>query len=397
MRQTKWMTLIVAVAACGMLAGCDTQAQNKQAAVERWEKSSAAAKLATVENLIERGQIADAQKTLQKCLDADPDLAAAHFQMGRVHLIENRNAEARSSFERAIELDGSLDAAWFHLGVVFSLDGDNEQALNAYQKAMDLKPAGTEYIAAIAELYMNTERTDQARELLEDKLRRQPRSRELLVCMAELSQHVGELDKSAGYYEQAMVVNPKDQQVLEALGYCYAARKDWVSATRTFERLLNLVTEDFRKETVLETLALCAFNAGRYGQALSCYDKLSVIRRDDAEVWLNMAQAALGADLAGRADYAARKALQLKPSWEEAYAVLGSAQYLQSDFEGALTSFNHVCDDDQMGAFAWFMTGRCYARLGQTANAEAAYQKAGSDGANSSLLRRFLNEKSDAL
>jgi tetratricopeptide (TPR) repeat protein len=397
MKQTKWMTLIIAVSTFGMMAGCDSQAQNRQAAVERWEKSSAAAKLTTVENLIDRGQIAEAQKTLEKCLQADPDLAAAHFQMGRVHLIESRNSEAHRSFERATVLDDTLDSAWFHLGVVFALDGDNEQALIAYKKAMTLKPANSGYIIAIAEFYLNSGQIDTARELLEEKLHRQPRDRDLLVCMAEVAQRAGELDKTTGYYEQALVVNAKDQQVLEALGYCYAARKDWVSATRTFERLLLLVTEDSRKETVLETLAMCAFNAGRYGQALSCYDKLTVMRRDDAEIWLNMAQAALGADLAGRADYAARKALQLKPSWPEAYAVLGCAQYLQSNFDGALGSFTHVCNDDQIGAFAWFMTGRCYARLGQTANAEAAYQKAGSAGADSPLLQRFLKEPSSAL
>ena len=314
-----------------------------------------------------------------------------------VHFIENRNADARTSFERAVAIDDTLDAAWYHLGVLASIDGDDERAMDAYQKAMALKPAEAEYAITVAQLYRHTGRVDQAFGVIEEKLRSQPRSRDLLICMAELNHLSGRLDQTIAHYEQAMVINAKDQQVLESLGCCYIAQKDWVKATRTFERLFNLVAEDSRKESVLETLAMCAFNAGRFGQAMNYYDKLSVLRRDDADVWLNMAQAALGADQYERAVDNAGRALQLKHSWPQAYAVMGAAHYLQGKYDAAIRSFSYARSDDEVGGFAWFMTGRCYARLGQTAKAEAAYQKAGDLGGDSPLVARFLKEKADAI
>jgi tetratricopeptide (TPR) repeat protein len=389
--------VIIALALSGMLAGCDTQAQNKQAAVQRWEKSTAYAKLPTVENLIERNQLDEARKTLVKCLQADPGLAVAHFLMGRVYFIENRNADARTSFEQAVALDDTLDAAWYHLGVLAALDGDDERAMDAYQKALTLKPAEAEYAITVAQLYMHTGCIDQAFGVIEERLRTQPRSRDLLICMAELNHVSGRPDQTIAHYEQAILINAKDQQVLESLGGCYIAQKDWVKATRTFERLFNLVTEESRKESVLETLALCAFNAGRYGQAVNYYDKLSVLRRDDADVWLNMAQAALGADQYERAADNAARALQLKRSWPQAYAVMGAAHYLQGKYDEAVRSFSYARSDDEVGGFAWFMTGRCYARLGQTAKAEAAYKKAGDLAGDGPLMTRFLKEKADAI
>lgn len=395
----KQRTIIAAVAVVisGMLTGCAAHSEKKQAIVERWEKSAAQAKLPTVENLIERGRIAEAEKTLRECLQTEPTSAQAHFLMGRVHLIENRTDDARISFAEAITLDASYDAAWYHLAMLFDLDGNSKRAMEACRMALSLKPAESEYIVGMARLYMQADQVESARELLEDRLKSTPGDRDLLLAMADLNRSAGQLDKTVSQYERILAANAKDTQVLEALGYTYVALKDWDRAIRTFDRLLNAAKEEAQKESTLDILAMCAFKAERYGQALKYYDRLSVARRDDAEVWLNMAESALGADLVERAALNAQRALQLKPSWPRAYAVLGSAQYLLEQYDAALRSFSYARSDDQVGGFAWFLTGRCYARLGQTAKADAAYQKAGDLAADSPLINRFLKEEADSL
>lgn len=391
------VAISVAVALCGILNGCAAPSDSRQAAVQRWEKSAAQAKLPMVENLIERGRTADARKTLQQCLEAEPESAHAHFLMGQINLIEERLDDARVSFAEAISLDASLDPAWYHLGVLYLMENNIKRAMDAYHTALSLKPAETEYVVAVAHLYMQTDRSDLARELLEDRLKRQPRNRELLISIAELERRSGQLEKTVGYYEQILLSNANDSEVLESLAYCYAATKNWTHAGQTFEKLLKVVKEESRKEDILDTLALCMFNAGDYAKALRYYDRLLVQRRDDAELWLKIAQAALGADMIDRAAANANRALQLKPSWPQAYAVLGSAQYLQTNYEAAIRSFSYARRDDEISGYAWFMTGRCYAQLGQTAKAENAYQRAGDLSADSLLIRRFVNDTADAL
>ena len=397
MRPKNIISFVIAVTVIAMLGGCASHEQKKQAVVEHWEKSTAQAKLSTVESLMERGQIAEAKKTLEKCLETEPESAMAHFLMGRVYFIENRTAEAEMSFGRAVMLDSTLDAAWYFRGGLAFSQGDTAMAMAYYQKAMSLQPAKIEYVVSAAQLLMHTGDYTAAQTLLTQAMGHKLRNRDLLVCMAELYSRMKQPEKAIDCYEQILLLNSRDQQALQSLGYCYVTQKDWNKAAQTFETLLNIISDDAHKESVLESLGMCAMNAGRYGQALKCYDKLSLIRRDDPEAWLNMALAALGADLPKRAAYSAQKALQLKPSWSQAYAVLGSSQYLTARYIDALASFARVREDDQMGGFAWFMTGRCYARLGQTANAETAYKKAGDFSKDNLLISRFLKEKTDAL
>lgn len=396
MRQ-RMIILTVAVVLCGMLAGCATQNDKKQAAVEGWEKSGVPARLKTVEDLLERGRLDEAEETLRRCLEADPESARAYFLMGQLHFIENRSDQARLSFTEAVALDASYDAAWYHLGMLFDLDGNTTQAMDAYHTALSLKPAHTDYIVAVAQAYMRTGQIEQARELLEDRLRRQPGNRDMLLTMADLARLTGQPEKTTVYYTRILAGNAKDAEVLEALGYSYVALKDWNRAAETFAKLLTLVKDDAQSESILETAGLCAFNAGQYVQALRHYDRLSVMRRDDAEVWLKMAQAALGADRVERAAANARQALQLNPLWPQANAVLGSAQYLQGQYDAALRSFAYARSDDEVGGFAWFMTGRCYAQLGEAAKAENAYQRASETRGDSPLITRFLKEKADTM
>jgi tetratricopeptide (TPR) repeat protein len=117
-------------------------------------------------------------------------------------------------------------------------------------------------------------------------------------------------------------------------------------------------------------------NAGEYGRAVTYYDKLSVRQRDNEEVWLQMARAALGAGAAKRAAACASRALSLRPGWSDAIAVRGCAQYLESDYDAAIKTFSRVTASRKMGGFAWLMSGRCYQQLGRKDLADIAYDKA---------------------
>jgi tetratricopeptide (TPR) repeat protein len=103
-----------------------------------------------------------------------------------------------------------------------------------------------------------------------------------------------------------------------------------------------------------------------------------------------MAQAALAANRIDRAADNAQRALRLKPGWTQAWAVLGAAQYLKGEYTQALRSLAYLRNDDTLGGFGWFMSGRCYSRLGQTAKAQSAYQQAAGCGPNSPLVAHFL-------
>lgn len=388
---------IVGICLVGLLlsvSGCnESHAQKKKEMIEQWEKSSASAQLPAIENLLEQGQIQKAKNELAKCLQADPEMPGAYILVGRIHFLEGRNELAYEAFEQAVQLNPELDQAWHFMGSLAVLKRDYQQAIEHFQKAIELMPVKSEYIISLSDVYIETEQFEQAREIINKGLDDQPQNLELLLSKAQLCQRLGQMQEAIRFYEQALLMHGDLPEILEPCGYAYVSQKQWADAAEKFSLLLEQCKQnEDRYNATMRTLATCLFNSGQYGRALVWYDKLSVMYRDDAEVWLNMAQAALNTDDSKRASYCAINALKVRPSWTKAYAVLGCARYMQGFYEQSLRAFNKVSDDDELGAFAWFMTGRCYQQLGQNRQANAAYERAEELDPNNKLISAFMKK-----
>jgi tetratricopeptide (TPR) repeat protein len=389
--------VVTGVLLAGLLivaSGCnESNARKKQEMVEQWEQSTAHAQLPAIENMIEQGRIKEAKETLIKCIQADPKMPQAFVMLGRIHAIEGRNDQAREAFEKAVKLDSQSDQAWHFLGTLAVLEKDYELALEYYQKAIDLMPANTDYVISISEVYAETDQLDKAQAVIDRGLSIQPQDMELMLSKARLHQRVGQTNEAIRVYEQAQIMHGDIPQILEPAGYAHIAQSNWKLAAEKFGRLIKQYTEDDpRYNTTMRSLARCLFNSEQYASALFWYDKLSVVYRDDADIWLDMAQAALGLNDPKRAAYCANRAIKAKPSWPQAYAVLGSAHYMQGLYDQSLDAFYKITDDDKLAGFAWFMSGRCYQQLGRNRQANIAFERAEKLDPDNPLIASFLKK-----
>lgn len=376
------------------VSGCnESHAQKKQDMIREWEQTSASKQLPAIEVLIDQGQIEKAKKQLIKCIETNPELPEAYLLIGRIHFHEGRNELARQAFQQALDLDPQMDQAWHFMGSLAVVEKDYDQALECFQKAIDLVPSKTDYILSLCDVYIETDQLERTRTILDEALTRQPQNIELMLSKARIYQREGRTDKAIQIYEQAQLMHGDQPQILEAVGYAYIAQKQWSKAAEKFALLIKLYPESSDQYNLtMRSLAMCLFNSEQYGQALFWYDKLSVVYRDDAEIWLNMAHAALGVNDAKRASYCAVNALKAKPSWPQAYAVLGSARYMQGLYEQSLQAFYKITDNGELGAFAWFMSGRCYQQLGQNRQANSAFEKAEQLDPNNELIASFMKK-----
>ncbi|MCI0498225.1 MAG: tetratricopeptide repeat protein [Planctomycetales bacterium] len=391
-----WMAVFGTLMAA---AGCtETHAQQKQAIENRWGKTTAQANIPQAEELINRGQLEKAKQLLTRCLEADPELTPAYMLMGRIHLAEGQNAPARQAFEKAVRMDPNLDDGWYFLASLAVLEKDYAGAQEFCQKALDLQPANTEYILSLSDICLETGRLDRAQEILDGGLSAQSGNLDLILAKARLYQRSNNRAEALRLYEQVQLTHGAVPQILEPCGYAYMADGQWLQAAEKFDLLLPQYQADpDRYNATMRSLAMSLFNAGRYGQAMVYYDKLSVVFRQDADIWLTMAHAAMGIDDAKRAAYCADQALKYHPSWPKAYAVRGSAQYLLGQYEQALQDFTKITGEDELAGFAWFMTGRCYQQMGQAFQANAAFEKAQQMDPDNELISTFLKGTLDAL
>ena len=106
------------------------------------------------------------------------------------------------------------------------------------------------------------------------------------------------------------------------------------------------------------------------------FDKLSVNRREDADLWLKMGQAALGANAAKRALACSKRALMIRSGWADAIALKGCSQYMTGDYFKSIQTFEKIRGDKKLACFAWLMTGRSLRKIGEHERAQLAFEKA---------------------
>ena len=379
LRKTIIAVTSVVLAVC---TGCESHAQNREAAKQKWDKTSAQIKLNLARQQIDVGDYDRAAKTIKECISADPQIPQAHLLLGKLLLAQGSAKDAVRELRLAVELDEELDEGWYWLGLYSQGQGQNpqswqtKQTLFYYDKAMALKPANVDYIIAVAETYVAQEKPRQAVNLLEGKIASLPGEVSLKIAAAKLMCRLKRNERAIELYRQAMLMRGEDKEITESLGYCYVFDGRWDEATRIFGGLLERCAAGPKKKLYLEVMALCDMNSGQYDRAVSCYDKLSVTERDDADIWVKMGQAALGAGEVNRAFVCGKKALALRPGYADAVALMGCAQYASGDYAGAARSFKRIAADKKNSGFSWLMRARCYEQLGQTNEAERAYKKA---------------------
>lgn len=393
-RYKKGICLTAVIAGLFFFCGCGEQAQiqKKQQMVQAWEKSTAQAKLPGVRDLIDRGQIEEAKKVLTECMQADPENPEVLFLVALVHLAEGRSESAERSLQKSLEIDAQREEAWFALGLVHQENNQYEQAQACYLRALELQPIKIDFILALVHLYTIQGQVEQARDLLEEKRRQIPDNFKLIMASADLAQRYGNPQEAIDLYKEAVLKQGDNPRLLEALGLCYMSQRQWEPAADVFKRLLYVQKNKQLPEHVLGWLSFCSLQAGRYGEALAYYDQLSILRREDPQVWLEMGQAALGAESPDRAVYCGEKALHLQSSWTDAEVVIGCGLYMKKNYTEAVRIFQKICRDPKWEPFGWWMAGRCYQQLGQNAQARSAFEKASQLQPDSDMVRMFLNE-----
>jgi tetratricopeptide (TPR) repeat protein len=382
------MTIVLLVC-----AGCQTQMQNKKAAKERFDKASIQMKLTLAQQQYDQGNYVEAAKTLQQCLAVDSDNPEAELLHGKLLLANDRRDEAIEKLSLVLQRDRNLHEGWYWLGVATQADGNYQKAYEYYDKALTLEPTNVDYILATAEVLVAQGNCSQAARLLNDKMAILPSDVSLKIAAAELMWRIGENQRAIRLYKQAMSLTNDNSQIAESLGYCYAFSNKWDQASEVFSKLLENCTDDQQKKLYLQVAAMCSMNCAKYDKAVSCYDKLSIFERDNAQIWVKMGQAALGAGAAGRAFMCGQKALSLQPGLPDAIVLIGCAQYVAGDYTAAVMNFEKIVKDKKNAALACSMKARCYEKLDQAKKAELTYKEALEINPHSELANLLVKGK----
>jgi tetratricopeptide (TPR) repeat protein len=91
--------------------------------------------------LIEKNQLAEAEKSLREAIGYDPRLPHAYYELGHVLDGLDRHQEAVEALKQAIALDAAYPEPHYLLGRIYRRQGDNRLAKTEIDRFLELKKA----------------------------------------------------------------------------------------------------------------------------------------------------------------------------------------------------------------------------------------------------------------
>ena len=168
------------------------------------------------------GRETEAVKRYEDALQVDPGLAAAHFNLGGVHLQAGRLPEAVARFEQALKLDPNYEAAHTSLGSALLLEGRTAEALSHYEIALRLEPSAKAHQnLGIALLYVR--QLPEAVAHLEQAVRLEPESARAHEFLGAALAAQGRKAEAAAHYQRAVQIEPGNVRARRALELLPAA------------------------------------------------------------------------------------------------------------------------------------------------------------------------------
>ena len=328
------------------------------------------------------GDFEEAASIMSEWLDGDPERAhpLLLFNLALSHFALDLDKLAYEDLTQAVKLEPRYGRGWLRLGeAAYGLEKYTE-AGEAFWKAYDLTPEHTPeilYYAGVS-LLMGKE-PERALGALEKLLKEHRDGADLDWYQALISAGIeaGRPGVVEPFVDRLLEDHPSEARAWE-LSYQFAiGREDYKAAavSLTIAGYLRPLSHD---EVVqlgdLYAIISVPVQAARYYQEAMNIPPADV-EAGRAREFKRLASAWLGAHDHDRARTTLKTALAEKET-VGLWSLLGDLEYLDGDFEAALTAFGSACDLDQDFGRGWLMMGYCAIELGRENEARRHLNKA---------------------
>jgi tetratricopeptide (TPR) repeat protein len=238
----------------------------------------------------------EAADCYQRCLDLEPRLLEAHYNLGNTLIDLGDYDQAERSFQRCLDLNPEYADAHFNRGIACSEAGRLDEAIAAYRRAIDIEPTRSE-------AYYN-----------------------LGIACHEL----GRLDAAAAAYGRALELKPDFAEACNNLGTVLKDQNALDAAASLFNRALELRSD---YADAFYNLGSVRHEQHRLTEAIAAYQAALAVQPNHFKACNNLAKAYQDLSEMEQAVFWYRRALSIKPDYAEARFNLATAQLLRGNFE----------------------------------------------------------------
>jgi cellulose synthase operon protein C len=265
---------------------------------------------------------ADAEALAEKVLARDALDYEALLQRARIWQVKGETKRAIEEFERIGKVFPRLGLELHHLAVAHLQNNDPVNAIAALKQTVGLFPGNSDAVFMLAQLQLRSGDAEPAATALAHLLNRRPELVQGYALLVEATKAIGKLDELARSLNEKLRVYPNNLQLLHALGLICVQQENVAEARRYFEKIRELSPEFHPATYELINLEIRDGKpavAGRHAQAL-----IAKLPKAAAAHFL-LARAHVAQSRWSDAAAAAAMAIDLEPTYGEAYAVLAKA------------------------------------------------------------------------
>lgn len=282
---------------------------------------------------------------------------------GDFYILENNVKLASRWFNEALNRDPLNDYNMYQIAKIYLRLKKFKQAKNILAKAILLNPKNPEYLSMNAEILFEEDNTDTAIGYLRDVILEVGEDPKLLSSIASFYYKSGQIKEFNNYYKRIQALPKKDETFYEFLIYTAKIEENTSDVVNYSRELLKLNPGNLK---VRLELGEFLFNQKKYAEAVVEFEEVRLKLLSYPRVHYMLAKTYLGMLDIGNAKKNALKELELNPTLDVAYFIVGEVARLEHDYREATLKYEKAISlnpksVDALMALAWIRLAQNYA------------------------------------
>ena len=235
------------------------------------------------------GHVSEAEQSYRTALTFNPSLAEAMGNLGSVCYEKGDRDTAKSLFHKALEIQPELPDAWNHLGNLTRDNSEPETAILYYKRALSIQPGHPHALNNMGNALKDVGRTSEALGCYVAAIRVLPTSPAPHTNLAALYKEHGDLDKALFHYQEVLRLCPTSAGAYSNIATLY---KDSFRLNEALALYGLGLSVDPNHTASLNSVGTIFKDWGRLEEAMQYYCKALMVSSDAlgvAEVLSNFA------------------------------------------------------------------------------------------------------------
>jgi tetratricopeptide (TPR) repeat protein len=307
---------------------------------------------------LQLGQTEEAITEFKRAIALKPDYKAAHNNLGGIYLLQGRGKEAIPEFQAVLKSDPKDIQALSNLARSEITLNRKDVAIEHLRTAYELSSVKLPTGLALARLYLEAGQKELGRPIARDLMKATAQDAQTELALGNLLLDYELEDAAEEHFRKAMKSDPKLQQVLytvatdhfekqnyrgslklleclaplspaqnagkwhEMVGYCKFKLGNSAEAVTELQRALDL--DPHNQDYVLELGEVFVAN-NNAAAAVALMEAATKLFGQSARIWFGLGVAYVGDEKRSLAEAALKRCLDLDPTLDLAYVVLGQS------------------------------------------------------------------------